>query len=106
MNNKQNKSKRYKKNKRSSNNQIAFNSVLTQFICSECYNTDISFEITDRATPLYKEKRRNCPNCKEKTIQICLKDKQLSKIQLEINQSRNESEEKAYQLIKKSFRGK
>ena len=106
MNNIKQKSKRYKKNKKKQVTEIPYDSILTQFVCSECYSINIKFESSDRQTPLYKEKRELCSCCDKKTIQICIRDKQLSKALLETTMEKSKQEEKVYQLIKKSTRRK
>ena len=60
MNNIKQKSKRYKKNKKKQVTEIPYDSILTQFVCSECYSINIKFESSDKQTPLYKEKRGLC----------------------------------------------
>lgn len=106
MNNIKQKSKRYKKNKKKQVTEIPYDSILTQFVCSECYSINIKFESSDKQTPLYKEKRGLCSCCDKKTIQICIRDKQLSKALLETTMEKSKQEEKVYQLIKKSTRRK
>lgn len=106
MNNTKKSSRRYKKKKKKQVTEIPYDSILTQFVCSECYNTNIKFESSDKQTPLYKEKREPCSCCDKKTIQICIRDKQLSKALLETTMEKSKQEEKAYQLIKKSIRRK
>mgnify|MGYP006934497755 FL=1 len=106
MNNIKQKSKRYKKNKKKQVTEIPYDSILTQFVCSECYSINIKFESSDKQTPLYKEKRELCSCCDKKTIQICIRDRQVSKALLETTMEKSKQEEKAYQLIKKSTRRK
>lgn len=85
--------KSYKKNNRNEP------TVLNQFICLECYNVNLVEELNSRETKLFSDKDVTCSCCKKKTTQICVKDKELKKAQIEMTSYKTEEEARAYQIM-------
>lgn len=85
-----------------SGNEDIENIILNQFICAECYHTNLVLENIDKKTSLYQEKNILCTTCHKHTEQICVKDKSMTKAVLETSISRSFSEEKTFRMIKKS----
>ncbi len=73
--------------------------VLNQFICLECYNVNLAEELKSRETKLYSDKDIPCSCCKKKTTQICVKDKELKKAQIEMTSDKTPEEARAYQIM-------
>ena len=73
-----------------------------QFICVECYRTNAIIENKSKVTPLYKEKNIYCNTCSKKTTQICIKDKIITKANLELTSNKTEEQNKTYKILKKS----
>ncbi len=76
--------------------------VFNQFICVECYRTNAIIENKSKVTPLYKEKNIYCNTCSKKTTQICIKDKIITKANLELTSNKTEEQNKTYKILKKS----
>lgn len=83
----------YKQNKRKEP------TVLNQFICLECYNVNLVEELKSRETKLFRDKDVTCSCCKKKTTQICVKDKELKKAEIEMTSYKTEEESRAYQIM-------
>lgn len=75
---------------------------LNQFICEECFHTNLIIEDIARKTAILKEKRQPCNHCSKNTMQICVRDKEIIKSFLEMSTKKTQKEEKAFQMIKKS----
>lgn len=85
--------KTYRKNK----NNIP--TVLTQFICLECHNVNMAEELVTKETKLYSDKNIPCSCCKKVTTQICVKDKEIKKAQIEMTAVKTPEEERAYRIM-------
>ncbi len=73
--------------------------VLNQFVCLECNNINLVEELLNRETKLYADKEIPCRCCKKETTQICIRDKTITKAQLDMTTSRTPEEERAYRAI-------
>lgn len=81
-------------------------SILNQFICLECYSTNLVEESKNEETQLYADKNLKCHFCRKITPQICIKDKMLAKANLKMCKTRNIYEERAYQILKETSKSK
>ena len=75
---------------------------LSDFICTQCYNITKLSEVRGEQTAKYSTKKMYCYVCKENTKHMNIKDKEITEKVLEVTMDRDFSEEKAFQLIKKS----
>lgn len=75
---------------------------LNQFICEECFHLNPILEERDRETEIYSETKQPCNYCSKKTMQICVRDRELTKAILEISANNTSEQEKTLQIIKKS----
>lgn len=79
-----------------------FAKSLNQFICEECFHTNLIIEDADKQTKVYSETKQRCNYCSKKTNQICVKDKEIAKSILEMSADKTIKEQKAFQMIKKT----
>ncbi len=77
---------------------------LNEFICIECNNLNLVDELSYKETEIFTTKDLPCKCCGKVTTQICIKDKLVTKLHLEMATEKTENEKIAQQAIFKQTR--
>ncbi|MCI8347033.1 MAG: hypothetical protein HFJ12_03680 [Bacilli bacterium] len=69
---------------------------LNQFICGECFNTNLIIEDIAEEKLIGSETIPPCNHCSNNTMQICVRDKEITKSFLEMSTKKTQKEEKDF----------